>query len=236
MAKNITSNTRLIPSSFASTFCAALERTNRDIGKALMYASVNSAGVVSEFGATQGLLTFEQIEEKLKVIPRERKVEKRDYAIILIAARLGLRISDILNIRLKDIDWEHHCLNIIQPKTTHLNILPLSKEVGWAIIDYTQHARPTCQNEYLFVKMKYPFEKMEYFHNFTKYFVTEEVENTKKGIHNLRHSLAKNMLDQEIPLHTISSILGHNSLETTSNTYLSIDTNHLKGCSLEVEE
>src|SRR5699024_11831271 len=70
--------------------------------------------------------------------------------------------SDLLNIRLKDIDWEHHCLNIIQPKTTHLNILPLSKEVGWAIIDYTQHARPTCQNEYLFVKMKYPFEKMEY--------------------------------------------------------------------------
>lgn len=54
---------------FASTFCAALERTNRDIGKALMYASVNSAGVVSEFGATQGLLTFEQIEEKLKSKP-----------------------------------------------------------------------------------------------------------------------------------------------------------------------
>ena len=54
---------------FASTFCAALGRTNRDIGKALMYASVNSAGVVSEFGATQGLLTFEQIEEKLKSKP-----------------------------------------------------------------------------------------------------------------------------------------------------------------------
>ena len=54
---------------FASTFCAALGRTNRDIGKALIYASVNSAGVVSEFGATQGLLTFEQIEEKLKVNP-----------------------------------------------------------------------------------------------------------------------------------------------------------------------
>ena len=51
---------------FASTFCAALGRTKTDIGKALMYASVNSAGVVSEFGATQVLLTFEQIEEKLK--------------------------------------------------------------------------------------------------------------------------------------------------------------------------
>lgn len=54
---------------FASTFCAALEKTNKDIGKALMYASINSAGVVSKFGATQGLLTFEQIENILKENP-----------------------------------------------------------------------------------------------------------------------------------------------------------------------
>ena len=55
---------------FASTFCAALRRTERNIGKSLMYASVNSAGVVSEFGATQGLLTFEEIEQKLGENPQ----------------------------------------------------------------------------------------------------------------------------------------------------------------------
>ena len=55
---------------FASTFCAALQRTERNIGRSLMYASVNSAGVVSQFGATQGLLTFEQIEEKLNQNPQ----------------------------------------------------------------------------------------------------------------------------------------------------------------------
>ena len=54
---------------FASTFCAALERNRLDIGRSLMYASVNSAGAVSEFGATQGLLTFDEIEEKLKQTP-----------------------------------------------------------------------------------------------------------------------------------------------------------------------
>ena len=54
---------------FASTFCAALERNRLDIGRSLMYASVNSAGAVSEFGATQGLLTFDEIEEKLKQHP-----------------------------------------------------------------------------------------------------------------------------------------------------------------------
>ena len=59
---------------FASTLCGALGRTDKNIGKALMYASVNSAGVVSEFGATQGLLTFEQIEEKLKATPNYKYV------------------------------------------------------------------------------------------------------------------------------------------------------------------
>ena len=54
---------------FASTFCAALGKTNADIGKALMYASVNSAGVVSKFGATEGLLTFDEIEKKLAENP-----------------------------------------------------------------------------------------------------------------------------------------------------------------------
>ena len=54
---------------FASTFCAALGRTKLDIGQALMYASVNSAGVVSAFGATQGLLTFDEIEKRLQAKP-----------------------------------------------------------------------------------------------------------------------------------------------------------------------
>ena len=55
--------------SFASTFCGALERTNQDIGKSLMYASINSASVVSNFGASEGFLTFEEIENKLKEQP-----------------------------------------------------------------------------------------------------------------------------------------------------------------------
>lgn len=54
---------------FASTFCAALDRTNIDIGKSLMYGSINSASVVSKFGATEGQLSFEEIEERLKENP-----------------------------------------------------------------------------------------------------------------------------------------------------------------------
>ena len=178
------------------------------------------------------------VENLLKSIPKTKKVDIRNYTIILIAARLGLRLSDILNIKLKDIDWKNKKINVIQPKTNNLNILPLSKEIGWAIIDYINKARPKCNNEYLFVKMNYPFEKLEQFTDFNKYFDKCDfiVEDTKKGIHNLRHSLANSLLDNDIPIHIISSILGHTSTDTTSNTYLKIDLENLKKVCLEVDE
>ena len=179
----------------------------------------------------------EKIEELLDTISKDTSVEIRDYVIILLAARLGLRISDILNIKLKDIDWKNNKFKVIQPKTNNLNILPLSKEVGWAIIDYIK-VRPKCSNEYLFVKFKYPFEKINKFDRFNKYFDKIDIEtndNNKKGIHNLRSSLAKNMLDNDIPLDIIASTLG-DSREVTSNTYIKIDIKNLKKTTLEVNK
>lgn len=179
-----------------------------------------------------------EIEELLKNIPRIRKVDIRNYTIILIAARLGLRINDILNIKLKDIDWKNYKINVTQSKNNNLNVLPLSKELGWAIIDYIKNARPNCNNEYLFVKMKYPFNKMNSFQTFNKYFDKIDIETNienKKGIHNLRHSLATNMLNNDIPLNIIASTLG-DTCQTISSTYLKVDINNLKECALEVDE
>lgn len=182
-------------------------------------------------------LNCNNVEKLLKSIPRNKSIEIRDYAIILLAARLGLRISDILNIKLKDIDWVNYKLNIIQPKIRNLNVLPLSKEIGWALIDYITKSRPKCNNEYLFVKAKYPFDKMAQFKNFNKYFDKTDVENktNKKGIHTLRHSLATNMLNEDIPVSIIASVLG-DSVETTSNTYLKVDIKNLSKCHMEIDE
>ena len=124
-----------------------------------------------------------------------------------------------------------------QSKNNNLNILPLSKEIGWSIINYIKNSRPKCNNEYLFIKHKYPFEKLNQFNTFNKYFekVNIDIKNdNKKGIHNLRHSLATNMLNKGIPLHIIASSLG-DSIETTSNTYIKVDKAKLKECYLEVE-
>ena len=180
----------------------------------------------------------ESIENLLNIIPKETAIQKRDYTIILIAARLGLRASDILNIKLKDIDWKNHKLIVYQTKNNNLNNLPLTKEIGWTIIDYIKNGRPKCNNEYLFVIHKYPFEKLNKFQSFNKYFEKIDVEynsENKKGIHNLRHSLATNLLNNEIPVNIIASSLG-DSIETTSKTYIKVNKNKLKECFLEVED
>ena len=78
---------------------------------------------------------------------------------------------------------------------------------------------------------------MTNFQNFNKYFDKIDAENktNKKGIHTLRHSLATNMLNEDIPVSIIASVLG-DSIETTSNTYLKVDIKNLAKCYMEVDE
>ena len=172
-----------------------------------------------------------------KELSTKSDTNNRDYVMYLIAIRLGLRLSDIRNLKFDDIDWIKKEINIVQVKTKVSLKLPLLDDVGWALIDYITKSRPKCKNEYLFVKSKYPFEKMTNFQNFNKYFDKIDAENktNKKGIHTLRHSLATNMLNEDIPVSIIASVLG-DSIETTSNTYLKVDIKNLAKCYMEVDE
>ena len=78
----------------------------------------------------------------LAVIDRQSAAGKRDYAMILATARLGLRISDLRQLELGDLDWRAKTITIVQHKTGRPLSLPLLDDVGWAIIDYVGHGRP----------------------------------------------------------------------------------------------
>ena len=82
---------------------------------------------------------------------------KRDYAIILLACCLGLRCTDIKNLKLKDFHWEEKKLVFKQSKTKEISTLPLTNEVGWAVIDYLKYGRPKINSSYVFVKHMAPF-------------------------------------------------------------------------------
>src|SRR5947207_7426023 len=88
------------------------------------------------------LWTAEEIRRLLAVIDRQSATGKRDYAMILMTARLGLRISDLRQLELGDLDWRAKTITIVQHKTGRPLSLPLLDDVGWAIIDYVRGGRP----------------------------------------------------------------------------------------------
>jgi len=176
-----------------------------------------------------------QIEES---IDRLSAKGKRDYAMLLCASRLGLRTSDISLLQYSNIDWNKNEIRLVQHKTNVEIVLPLLADVGNAIRDYTLHGRPKVKHQRVFVSHSAPFLGM------TPCSVScalrdrikcsgVDSEGRKQGAHALRHSLATNMLQNDITLPVISSILGHSSAESTK-VYLSVDVKHLLECSLQV--
>src|SRR6266550_6716527 len=103
------------------------------------------------------LWTAGEIRRLLAVIDRQSATGKRDYAMILMTARLGLRISDLRQLGLGDLDWRAKTITIVQHKTGRPLSLPLLDDGGWAIIDYVRHGRPETACPKVFVKHRHPF-------------------------------------------------------------------------------
>ena len=165
---------------------------------------------------------------------------KRDYAILLLAARLGLRVSDIRNLKETDFDWDGHKLSITQVKTGEPLVLPIPNDVGWAVIDYLKNARPTGDSlpDSIFLRVTAPYEPLKNLDNvFIRYMREAKIPYerlTHHGLHILRHSLATHMLDEGIDISTIQGILGHINIDTTRK-YTGINVRQLKECAQEVD-
>lgn len=182
--------------------------------------------------------TLEEVEAMLLSIDRAHPQGKRDYAMVLLAARYGLRISDINGLRFNNLDWERNQISIIQQKTGKRVNLPLSEEVGNAIIEYIRYGRPLIDLPYVFITARAPYKELS--GNTLGKSMIEWMRvagiNTatrKHGPHALRHSLATNLLKSQQPLPVISEILGHASTDSTM-LYLRVDINLLRQCALDV--
>jgi len=181
----------------------------------------------------------EEVENLLRSIDRGNPKGKRDYAIILIAARLGLRAQDICNLSFDNLKWENNTIELFQEKTKKPIILPLLEDIGMAIIDYLKYARPECEStKAIFLRLTPPIGNLQppTLHSIvTQHMRTAGIKfqsGKKHGPHALRHSLASALLEDNTPLPIISEVLGHTSTESTS-VYLKIDIKQLRTCSLE---
>lgn len=189
------------------------------------------------------LWTAEEIRRLLAVIDRQSAAGKRDYAMILLTARFGLRISDLRHLELGDLDWRAKTITIIQRKTGRPLSLPLLDDVGWAVIDYVRHGRPETACAKVFIKHSYPFDAFgcssSVASRMSRYAARARIEfppGQACGMHSLRGALAVAMIGNGAPMPVISAVLGHASTDTTQAYYLRFDVERLRCCALDVED
>lgn len=183
----------------------------------------------------------ENVTKLFDAIDRGNPAGKRDYAIILLVARLGLRTMDIKHLKLENLKWQDNRIVLMQSKTSRELSLPLLPDVGWAIIDYLKNGRPKVDSPYVFLRHLAPLEPFsdeDRLHQIVvKYMRLAKIPispQKKKGMHSLRHTLASRLLEENTPLSIISDILGHVSSDSTA-VYLKVDVDMLRECALNPE-
>ncbi len=184
--------------------------------------------------------TQEEIIKLLNVIDIRTKRGKEDYLIISLICHLGLRISDVVNLKLSNIDFNENTIFIIQYKTDNKLTLPLIDKVKYPLLDYLKNVRPnTTDIDYIFITNEKPYRhKVELkTHNYIvkNYLIKAgiDINGRKHGFHSLRHSFSTFLLNEDISLYSISTILGHQDIKTTMG-YLDIDISKLKELAMEV--
>ena len=189
------------------------------------------------------LWAVEEIRRVLAVIDRQSAAGKRDYAMILATARLGLRISDLRQLELGDLDWRAKTITIVQHKTGRPLSLPLLDDVGWAIIDYVGHGRPETACLKVFVKHRHPFDAFggssSVASRLSRHAARAGITFAPGevcGMHSLRGALAVAMIGNDTPIPVVSAVLGHASSDTTQAYYLRFDVDRLRCCALDVED
>ncbi|NLP65089.1 site-specific integrase [Paraburkholderia sacchari] len=184
----------------------------------------------------------ELVVRLLDVVDRTSPKGRRDYAILLLACRLGLRAGDIRTLTLDDLKWDTATIEITQSKTLAPLCLPLTEEVGKALIDYLRSGRPQSGRREVFLTLTppfLPFRENSSLHYIVKHW--KELAGIRfrapqhHGLHSLRHTLATELLRKQTPFHVISEILGHTTTKATL-IYAKTDVETLRAVALNTEE
>lgn len=175
----------------------------------------------------------DQVERLLRCCNRNTPSGQRDYAILLLLARLGLRGGEVLAMTLDDPDWERGEI-IVRGKGQRLDTLPLPRDVGAALVHYLRHVRPACSTRTLFIRMRAPRRGLRLSAIccvIRRALKRARLDPDFKGAHLLRHSLATNMLRKGASLDEIGQLLRH-AQPTTTQIYAKVDIEALRRIAL----
>lgn len=174
------------------------------------------------------------VQRVLSRCDRRTTIGRRNYAILLLLARLGLRAGEVVTLNLEDIDWEAGQMTI-RGKAGRSAQMPLPADVGEAIAAYLRNGRPHCSSRRVFIRAKAPLAGFA--SSVAICFIVEQalqragVESARKGAHLFRHTLACDLLRQGCSLDEIGELLRHQSPDTTA-IYAKVDVTALHSLAL----
>jgi integrase/recombinase XerD len=176
----------------------------------------------------------EQVRQVLASIDRHSATGRRDYAIVLLLARLGLRSGEVASLQLDDIDWKAGQLSV-HGKSGHRNELPLPADVGGAIAAYLKSGRPPSTSRCVFLRARAPacaFQGGCAIGSIVRHHLQRsDVDAPTFGAHQFRHGLATEMLRRGASLGEIGDLLGHRHPQTTT-IYTKVDIQALRKIAL----
>jgi site-specific recombinase XerD len=175
-------------------------------------------------------LPSEQVRQLLESCDRSRPMGQRDYALLLLLARLGLRAGEVVAMRLEDLDWKAGEI-LVRGKGQRLERLPLPRDVGEALVAYLRDGRPRCAARQVFVHARAPQRGLADASSVDAIVARSlrraGLDPPFKGAHLLRHSLATEMLRRGASLGEIGQILRHRQPSTTE-IYAKVDIEALR--------
>lgn len=149
-------------------------------------------------------LTKEQLRKFLASFDRKTPTGRRDYAMALCLARLGLRAKEVAHLTLDDIDWRSGTLRITSSKSHRFSLLPLPEDVGKAIVSYLRNGRPLTEERHLFVchhlHIGQPLQSDVLRNIIRRRFKQTGMKVSSGGTHILRHTVATHMVQQGVSI------------------------------------
>ena len=182
-----------------------------------------------------------EVERVIACIDNSTARGKRDLALVSLFAFTGIRAGDAMALDVSDVAWNESVVRFVQHKTGEPLALPLPEGVVLALADYVRNARPDSATDpdALFLTSHAPYTRIRATSSVHRVVgrcmaaAGVEPGGRKHGPHSLRHSLATNMLADDVPVHAISDVLGHCGTKSTE-VYLTVDVAHARNLALEV--
>lgn len=181
--------------------------------------------------------TEDEINRFEGTIDTDPKIGKRDYAMLLLATRLGMRSGDIANLTFSSFDFCNDTISITQEKTGEPLVLPMIPVIKAALADYLKNGRSESGQPYVFLRINAPFEKITTSvirFETTKYFDKAGIDITEKkhGPHVFRSSLASSMINHQVVYDVVRKILGHTDADAVKH-YANVDIERLREYAIE---